>query len=150
MKTNNKFSLSWKSMAMTAFMVLLVSIVMSCNNKPPEHSKAAQAMRGKEIFKEQCAVCHGGAGVEANKALVDSLVHKPLDLTTINMRRGLTEFPVMEIARIVDGRNIVKAHGPREMPVWGEVYEQQGMTKQEIKGRKGELIAYLMSIQKIH
>ena len=62
-------------------------------------------------------------------------------------KRGLNEFPIAEIARIIDGRLLVKAHGAREMPVWGEVYEAQGMDDEAIRGRKGELVAYLMSIQ---
>lgn len=141
MKTINKLSI---------FIVLLIGgfIIMesavSCKPAPPKNSRVAQAQAGKVIFNEQCAPCHGSKEVAAS---VDTLQTKPKDLTQIMKSRGLTEFPIAEIARIIDGRLLVKAHGPREMPVWGEVYEHQGMSDEEIRGRKGELVAYLMTIQ---
>lgn len=122
-------------------------LAISCNNSAPKNSRLAQAERGKVIFMNQCASCHGGEGMEANAAIVDTLENKPLDLTKINRRRGVKSFPIAEIAGIIDGRNWVKAHGERAMPVWGEVYEKEGMDDDEIKGRKGELVAYLMGIQ---
>ena len=125
----------------------ILLFAMSCNNSAPKNSRLAQAERGKEIFMEQCASCHGAEGMEANAAIVDTLDKKPLDLTQINRRRGVTSFPIAEIAGIIDGRNWVKAHGERTMPVWGEVYEREGMEEGEIRGRKGELVAYLMGIQ---
>lgn len=118
--------------------------VMSCKPTPPKNSRAAQAMAGKIIFNEQCAPCHGSKEVAAT---VDTLKTKPKDLTMITKSRGLIDFPLAEVARIIDGRLLVKAHGPREMPVWGEIYKAQGMNDEEIRGRKGELVAYLMSIQ---
>jgi mono/diheme cytochrome c family protein len=122
----------------------LIQINTSCAFGPPEGSSATQAERGKLIFEKQCKSCHGMDGVAAT---VDTLETKAKDLTRINKRRKVTTFPIEKIARYIDGRNLVKAHGPREMPVWGEVYKQEGMDETEIKGRKGELIAYLMSIQ---
>lgn len=143
MKAQLKFPLS-----LLVMVIMGAFLIISCDNKPPEHSKAAQAMRGKEIFKKQCTTCHGGAGMEANASVLAGLEKKPLDLTRINDRRGVKDFPVSEIARIIDGRNMVQAHGPRDMPVWGEIYEAEGLDSEQIRGRKGELVAYLMSIQK--
>lgn len=116
----------------------------SCDFGPPEGSRAKQAERGKLIFEKQCKGCHGMNG---EAGTIDTLETKAKDLTRINKSRKITTFPVERIARYIDGRNLVKAHGPREMPVWGEVYKQEGLNETEIKGRKGELIAYLMSIQ---
>ena len=127
------------------FFSLMIQINFSCGlSDPPEGSRAKQAERGAAVFKEQCARCHGMKNIAPT---VDSL-HAP-DLTQIKQRRGVHKFPIGEVARIIDGRNIVKAHGPRPMPVWGEVYKSEGMDETEIKGKKGELVAYLMSIQKV-
>lgn len=122
----------------------LIQMNTSCDFGPPEGSRAKQAERGKLIFEQQCKSCHGMGNIAAT---VDTLETKAKDLTRINQRRETTKFPIQKIARYIDGRNLVKAHGPREMPVWGEVYKEEGMDETEIKGRKGELIAYLMSIQ---
>ncbi|NND05211.1 MAG: cytochrome c [Saprospiraceae bacterium] len=125
---------------------ILCSILLfiDCNTVSQEGTRHAQAMRGKEIFAEQCMSCHGMDDLPATKT---DLEEKAPDLTQIIKRRKKSEFPVAEIARIIDGRLIVKGHGPREMPVWGEVYDSLGMDKESIRGRKGELVAYLMSIQ---
>lgn len=58
------------------------------------------------------------------------------------------EFPIVEVAQKIDGRAEVKAHGTREMPAWGNVFAQEDhLTENEIKGKMGELISYLMMIQ---
>ena len=127
--------------------LFLLIMTIGCNQGPPKNSRAAQALSGKALFTEQCAACHGGEGITVDKSRVDTLSALPPDLTRINKRRGVREFPVAEIARIIDGRILTQVHGPREMPVWGQVYEDEGMDEGQIKGKKGELIAYLMSIQ---
>ncbi len=122
----------------------LLPTLISCNQGARDGTRYAQAERGKAIFAEQCMPCHG---MDDQLPTKTDLETKPPDLTLIMDRRKKAEFPVAEIARIIDGRLLVKAHGPREMPVWGEVYDSLGMDQDEIRGRKGELVAYLMSIQ---
>jgi mono/diheme cytochrome c family protein len=126
---------------------MIMYMATGCNQGPPKNSRAAQALAGKALFNEQCSSCHGGENIAADKSILDTLDLMPPDLTRISKRRGVRDFPVAEIARIIDGRILAKAHGPREMPVWGMVYEDEGMDEGQIKGKKGELIAYLMSIQ---
>lgn len=117
----------------------------SCDQGPREGTREAQAVRGKAIFDQQCISCHGSDAVAPTRTDLDP---KAPDLTRIMERRRAKDFPIVEIAQIIDGRQWVKSHGSREMPVWGEVYDSLGMDKDEIRGRKGELVAYLMSIQK--
>jgi mono/diheme cytochrome c family protein len=119
-------------------------LLLSCDQGPREGTREAQALRGKAIFAEQCSPCHG---MDDQKPTRLDLEKPAADLTRIMERRRKGVFPVEDIARIIDGRLEVKSHGPREMPVWGEIYDSLGMTKDEIRGRKGELVAYLMSIQ---
>jgi len=38
---------------------LFFQFTVGCNQGPPEGSRAKQAMRGADIFKVQCAPCHG-------------------------------------------------------------------------------------------
>ena len=123
---------------------ILLYVVVGCDQGPPKNSLAAQTQRGKAIFMEKCASCHND---EARVAASDSLGVEPKDLSRIVARRRGNEFPITEIARIIDGRKEVAAHGPRAMPVWGEVFEGEALNEQEIRGKLGELVAYLMSIQ---
>ncbi len=120
-------------------------LVIGCSQKPPENSRVVQAGKGKVHFMTYCSACHG----EDGKGLrIDSLNTQPADLTLILKNRKTEEFPVLEIANMIDGRRMSDAHGSRVMPVWGEVFsEAEHLDELEIKGKLGELIAYLMSIQ---
>jgi mono/diheme cytochrome c family protein len=143
MKTNTPFTRS--AIKLTSLFVGLsfVFCMMSCNQGPPENSRAGQAMRGKVLFEKHCLECHGENSTRAAELSV-----VPPDLTKINDRWG-GKFPVVQIARMIDGRQNVQAHGERDMPVWGEVFKQEGdLNEDEIKGKLGELVAYLISIQK--
>lgn len=125
---------------------LVYMMVNSCTSKPPEGSRATQATAGKAHFMQYCASCHGedGKGLQ-----IDSLERQPADLTAIMKGRTSSEFPILEVANMIDGRKMAKTHGSRDMPVWGEVFsKQEYMSEDEIKGKLAELIAYLMVIQK--
>ncbi len=130
-------------LALTGFIASV--FILSCSQGPPKGSRAAQAKIGKEHYMNYCSSCHG----EDGKGLkMDDLTRQPFDLTRIVLDRKMTEFPILEIANIIDGRKMVEAHGSRDMPIWGEVFsEGEYLKEEEIKGRLAEIIAYLMSIQ---
>lgn len=141
MPTKHKFLAVFLLLCAGLFYVSLTS----CDAKPPKGSRAAQAQLGKEHFLKDCSSCHG---TNAKGMQIDSLDVMPPDLTRIMARRKTGEFPVMYVARKVDGRTMPGAHGSRQMPVWGEVYSEEGeLTEAEISGKLAELIAYLISIQ---
>jgi mono/diheme cytochrome c family protein len=137
---SNKFNLIF------GFAILgLIYILSSCIQEPPAGSLAAQATKGKVHFMKYCSPCHGseGKGVQ-----VDSLTKQPADLTLITSSYRTGKFPILEVAQMIDGRNMAKSHGTRQMPVWGEVFsEQEHLDESQIKGKLGEIIAYLMTIQ---
>ena len=106
---------------------------------------------GAEMFQRYCASCHG-TGAEGNGPVAPVLKVPPADLTRIAARRSGT-FPDAEIARFIDGRFDVVAHGTREMPVWGLTFSQQDVTKGEdpdavARGRIEALVEYLKTIQR--
>ena len=52
------------------------------------------------------------------------------------------------IAKFIDGRSDVKAHGPRDMPVWGrKFYAESGGDEAEVKELITKLVSFLQSIQ---
>lgn len=119
--------------------------VISCNHNPPKNSLEAQAELGKVHFQMHCMGCHGPDGKGGTMLSQDV---QPADLTTIQARRSVDEFPVMEIARLIDGRNRVEAHGTTTMPIWGEVFTSGEMMNEDaIEGKMEEIIAYLITIQ---
>ena len=72
----------------------------------------------------------------------------PADLTRISARNG-GRFPADKVRRTIDGRNDVKGHGNRDMPIWGvefrvvEESEDEAMVQIKID----RLVHYLESIQ---
>lgn len=132
-----------------AIPVVVFLITVGCQAEPPYNSREAQTMRGKAFFQEHCVSCHGVSG-RGDGEQAGELEGGAADLTRITLRRGKREqFPVVEIASIIDGRNHLQVHGEgREMPAWGQYFaEEEKLTDNEIRGKMGELIAYLMSIQ---
>ena len=58
------------------------------------------------------------------------------------------EFPTDRVRRIIDGREEVKLHGRRDMPIWGEVFQmEEGETESDMDQKVADLIAYLEGIQ---
>ncbi|MGH0028810.1 MAG: c-type cytochrome [Myxococcota bacterium] len=104
---------------------------------------------GAESFRSYCASCHG---VEArgDGPVAASLSTPPSDLRRIAERRG-GEFPAGEIARKIDGRFEIDAHGPRDMPIWGRTFTADvpdaAAAESIARGRVAVLVEYLKSIQ---
>lgn len=147
MKFTSKMILGIASKALFILTVSLLSFsLVSCDQGPKKPTGKTQAQRGKELFDHYCIACHaanGGVGVEASKLEVT-----PPDLTKITYRRRAKTFPIAEIARFIDGRQFAKSHGEREMPIWGKVFtEQENLTADQVKGKLGDIIGYLISIQ---
>ena len=72
---------------------------------------------GKRIYGVRCAICHGIDG-KGRGAYKDVLKVAPADLTTI-AKRNNGVFPVERVNQVIDGREAIATHGPREMPIWG-------------------------------
>jgi len=104
---------------------------------------------GRETFQRHCASCHG-ASARGDGPAASALRPPPSDLTRIAARRG-GEFPAGEIARFVDGRFSLAAHGSRAMPVWGERLGERipeaGVSEEIVRGQVSVLVEYLKSIQ---
>lgn len=72
---------------------------------------------GKRLYDGHCAVCHGkqGKGDGPYAGLGDTRI---ADVTTLSKRNNGV-FPFNRVYEIIDGREAVKTHGTREMPIWG-------------------------------
>jgi mono/diheme cytochrome c family protein len=72
-----------------------------------------------------CASCHG-ADASGDGPVALTLKMPP---TNLRLLSDLYGNPLQEdkVARAIDGRAAVKAHGPRDMPVWGERFYYQNL-----------------------
>jgi mono/diheme cytochrome c family protein len=106
------------------------------------------ALQGQKYFARYCASCHGVTGV-GNGPVAKSLAKPPANLRLLADKYGLP-LPAAKLADLIDGRDAVRAHGTRVMPVWGEKLYATG------EGEQGEvsigevirkIVAYLDTIQ---
>lgn len=114
-------------------------------NDEPAYSPAS----GRITFRTYCANCHGDTGT-GDGYIADTLNRKPADLTRIASRNG-GEFPAEQIRATIDGREEVRSHGRREMPLWGDVFlwpeGDSPERRADVRRRIGELVAFLETLQ---
>jgi len=109
-------------------------------------------IEGQKEFQQRCAVCHGEKG-KGDGPYSFALVFKPADLTKLLIANE-GHFPFIETFLIIDGRDMIKYHGTRLMPIWGDRYSQETWSSVSpehastlVRGRIFELLMYLYSIQ---
>ena len=131
---------------MTRWMILLLGLVVI---GAASICSADEVAEGRRLYMRNCAACHG-IKADGNGPAAPALTTKASDLRVLSTRYG-DPLPQDQIARFIDGRADVVAHGPRDMPVWGdkvwEFPEGKGLPNQ-VTPRVAALIAYLQSIQK--
>lgn len=105
---------------------------------------------GEMLFQRHCTSCHG-KDASGNGPIAQLLKSPPPDLTTFSRRRN-GQFSYVELARFIDGRQDVAAHGSRMMPVWGKQFaraeEDPSERESVVSGNLLELVLYIEAIQK--
>lgn len=98
---------------------------------------------GARLYATYCASCHGPTG-RGDGPVAPALTTPPPDLTQLWRHFG-SPLAADEVAMAIDGRRDVAAHGPREMPVWGEkLFAGAPPTTPGLEGVRGSLIAALV------
>jgi mono/diheme cytochrome c family protein len=75
---------------------------------------------GKREYLNSCGACHGADG-KAQTQIIDILKVAAPDLSQLAKKNGGV-FPLARVYETIDGRLSIKAHGSREMPIWGQRY----------------------------
>jgi mono/diheme cytochrome c family protein len=84
---------------------------------------------GEEMFKAYCAPCHGIAGKE------------------LTQRNG-GKFPELKVFGAIKGDVNTPAHGSKDMPIWGSVFQSLSHGDQgQIQLRISNLTKYIESLQ---
>ena len=75
----------------------------------------------------------------------------PARTCAISPRATAALFPREWVAEVIDGREIVAAHGERQMPVWGNAFAEldaaNGSSKARTEAKIQALVAYLIEVQ---
>jgi len=103
---------------------------------------------GHRYFVRYCAACHGQDGL-GDGPVAKSLARPPANLRKLGDKYGMP-LPAHRIAELIDGRDTVRAHGNRDMPVWGERLYELGQGERGEYGIGeviGKIIAYLNTLQ---
>jgi mono/diheme cytochrome c family protein len=110
------------------------------------------AEAGRDLYARYCVQCHG-IDAKGDGPMADMLAIDTPDLTALTARNGGI-FPMEGVARQIDGRAPMLAHGG-EMPIFGPWFESvQKVVLRLPNGQPlvtalplGNLVAYLESIQ---
>ena len=109
--------------------------------------------KGRVTYRVYCINCHGAKG-KGDGTLAEMLTTTPSDLTQLKKEND-GKYAADVIRAIIDGREGVRGHGMKEMPVWGDVFQTSSLepsgsdeSGEERSQRKvHELVLYLESIQ---
>jgi mono/diheme cytochrome c family protein len=109
-------------------------------------ASAGEVAQGRAAYLQYCASCHGLDG-GGNGPMARILTTPPANLRRLSERYG-NPLPEKRIAQFIDGRAEVAAHGPRDMPVWGERLSADAAgNEHQTRALIAKLVAYLQSIQ---
>lgn len=139
--------------AIAAVLVAGVSPLPALAQEQAEN-KGFMAAVGRVTFQRYCASCHGEKA-DGTGPVAKMLKIPPTDLRQLSIENDGV-FPAERVLATIDGREEVRGHGNRDMPVWGEVFqtalvanpatpEEEGEERARRKTR--ELMYYLETIQ---
>ena len=139
----------WQAPAMRSVILvsLALAVLTACASTA---TNSPRQLTGMEMYQQLCASCHGVDG--HGDGPVSSLIRIGVpDLTRVAQRDG-GEFPAEDVRRTIDGRWDRRAHGARDMPVWGwQLYDVSSTHDAEeraiVDSMIGRLVDYLRSIQ---
>ncbi len=113
----------------------------------------AEQDSGRELYVRYCGACHGPEG--KGDGIASSFMRpSPPNLTLLAKGHEGT-FPLDDVAKAIDGREMPRVHGDPWMPVWGtKLGEQLGggdkpspAVEGQVRGRILAIAEYLRTIQ---
>jgi len=112
-------------MRSVAPMAALVGIALACAAGAAQAQAKPQSRidLGELEYRSSCALCHGPQGKGDGEYRM-WLTKRPTDLTTLAKANGGV-FPIQRVYEIIDGRQMLPAHGIRGMPIWGARYIEE-------------------------
>jgi mono/diheme cytochrome c family protein len=110
---------------------------------------------GKHEYATSCAFCHGESG-KGDGLFIKYYNKRAADLTVLQ-KNNFGVFPFDRVYQVIDGRQALAAHGPADMPVWGDTYTMEaqsyvlGLSSKDlesfVRGRIIALVGYIYTLQ---
>lgn len=132
------------------FLSILAVMLGACSMAA---ANEASISAGKADFMTYCAACHGVSG-RGEGTVAEFLTIAAADLTKLAKTNG-GMFPRDRAIKVIDGREQVKVHGARDMPIWGDWFKFEadaseagkGASEAVVRKRIITLVNYIESIQ---
>ena len=109
-----------------------------------DHARISQ---GRSLYRAWCRTCHGESG-KGDGPMAEHLKPNPGDLTLLAQKEG-GQFYFGRVTAKIDGRDKVKGHGSKDMPIWGEAFlvvDEEG-GEEAVRDKINAIAHYLRSIQ---
>jgi mono/diheme cytochrome c family protein len=140
-----------KSLCSGAVLVLLViAISLPQARAGKTQSIEDQVKMGATDYQNFCAACHG-KDARGNGPVAMELKIAPPSLRNLAARRNGV-FDVNEIVKIIDGRDMPRAHGTPEMPIWGSLFrfvaEASGILSSDIEDTEKDAQKHILAVAK--
>ncbi len=132
------------AVALLSGFVLIAGVASAQDEEPEDYGKISQ---GKSLFRAWCRSCHGEEA-RGDGPMAEHLRPEPADLTLLSQKDG-GQFYFGRVTAKIDGREKVKGHGSKDMPVWGEAFEvldEEG-GEEVVRAKIIAIVHYLRSIQ---
>lgn len=149
------YSLSAVATSIAATLPILALVVIPAigTTQAPTVKKAPVAQSdpnsGQQMFTDYCAPCHGKDGT-GNGPAAPALKKTPTNLAALARNNG-GKYPAEHVAAVLTFGDEKAAHGSKDMPVWGQLFESlnwSSSTKDvEAKQRINQLNRYIESLQ---
>jgi len=133
------------------FIVVILLAALHWHCLALAHAQEMEVIAGGEIeYQNYCAVCHGVDG-RGHGIMAKFLTVQTSDLTQL-AKKNAGRFPFWQVYRMIDGREEIRGHGTRDMPVWGARFRADAKgddtgSRSQIAGRILSLVFYLQHIQ---
>jgi mono/diheme cytochrome c family protein len=104
---------------------------------------------GKQMYTDYCAPCHGRDG-KGNGPAAPAMKTAPTNLALLAKNSG-GKYPAAHVAAVLTFGSETPAHGSKDMPVWGQLFQSlnwsSSMKEVEAQQRINSLNSYLESLQ---
>jgi mono/diheme cytochrome c family protein len=123
-----------------------IQVIPSSQEERGKKASSENSPSGAELYAKYCAACHGD-DLKGNIPAPYPFTERSPDLTTLARRHGGT-FPDDYIEDVLRHGVMIPAHGPPEMPNWGEDFRaDERLNEAQVTQRITNLKNYIKSLQ---
>lgn len=138
--------MTWKSFVSLLVLCIVFACVVSAQTVKRTAVTPTSPVSGQEMFATYCAPCHG-TDAKGDGPAASALKKTPANLTELTERNN-GKFPDLKVYGTIKGDSNTPAHGSKEMPVWGSVFQSLSHGDQgQVQLRISNLTTYIESIQ---